>query len=239
LKLHIQNDTPWRTADVRAIVSGACRAVAARHRKRVRVVNARTMRLSGYATLGSRRFEAAHVTLRVPSPTVIRKALASEVGTWVDSLIRALYEPSDPALAKDWAGPQYVAPAWGYTGSGNERVLPYLYRRIEVAADSALRLPARLAALAVHELLHSQGAQHADMTKAQRACEIAVPWAAELPLRAQSRRAGPDRHALVERRAAHARAMHARALRRLRLARTLEAKWRARVRYYARREKAS
>lgn len=38
---------------------------------------------------------------------------------------------------------------------------------------------------------------------------------------------------LIEQRAAHAVAMHARAVRRLKLAETIETKWRARVKYYA------
>lgn len=110
---------------------------------------------------------------------------------------------------------------------------------------------AEVAATVAHELLHSLGARHADMTPEQRNCTAWTgdppEWVRKLVLRRRDEVAAkkpkkPETPAergerLRKERAAHARAMHRKSETRLKRARTLEKKWRERVRYYDRTER--
>jgi hypothetical protein len=94
-----------------------------------------------------------------------------------------------------------------------------------------------------HEVLHSKGARHGDMTAHQMACDLSLPdWAVGLEVRRRAPKPQPTREAKLEMRVA-ARAERARALlatyeaKQKRVAK-LVTKWRTKVRYYDRRAAA-
>lgn len=100
-----------------------------------------------------------------------------------------------------------------------------------------------LARVVIHEAAHCRGVEHADMhgnlkrdwrggTDDRDVSFAAAIWVRAKPVKVKS----PVDH--VARRAAHAAAKLAEAERRLKLARTIAAKWRAKVRYYERRAAA-
>jgi len=166
MRIKLDNRTPFLTADIRAIVRAAAKAVGANGDKTIDVVNARGWHVTGWAYYGHRKREARRIRLRLPK-------------------------------------------------SAGDKV-------------------AEVGAVVAHELMHTLGVRHADMTSDQRRCTAAFgAFAAELPLRRSEAVAAPEapedketaaeRGArLVAKRAAHARAMLKRAATRSKRARTIE-----------------
>lgn len=97
-----------------------------------------------------------------------------------------------------------------------------------------------LARVALHELAHCRGIVHGDMEPSLRWCrdDLPTPWADGLVVRRMAATVVAPRNVVAER-AEHAAAMLRRAERRLKLARSIERRWRAKVRYYERRAAAS
>jgi len=98
-----------------------------------------------------------------------------------------------------------------------------------------------IARVICHELMHTVGARHRDMTPEQRACSQAVPWAEGFELRKKPEPEQPTPESPAERgsrlraeREAHARAMLAKATTRRRRAVSIERKWAAKVKRYER-----
>jgi hypothetical protein len=108
--------------------------------------------------------------------------------------------------------------------------------------DDSSKLPKSVAQVAAHEFMHSLGVHHGDMTKAQKNCRQEAEWSNGLVLRKKEQRQKPKETAtqrgarLREERAAHARDMLKKAATRLKRAKTIEKKWRDKVRYYERTE---
>jgi len=103
------------------------------------------------------------------------------------------------------------------------------------------------ACLAAHELSHTQGVCHGDMTREQYMCRQEVPWAKGLQLRTRITATSdvkavetPAQRArrIVEKRSTHADDMHRKALTRLKRAQNIERKWRKQVQYYRKRQTA-
>lgn len=107
----------------------------------------------------------------------------------------------------------------------------------QLLLDSATR--SNLARVAMHELAHCRGITHAEMDPELRRCGdgVQVAWADGIKIAARERPKSAPRNVVAER-AEHAAKMLARAERRLKLARTIEKRWRAKVRYYERRAAA-
>ena len=112
---------------------------------------------------------------------------------------------------------------------------------LTIGKDCTLEEIARTIA---HELMHSVGVSHRDMTPEQRKCTQPVPWAEGFELRrkkdlepakAQSETPAERGARLVAKREAHARAMLKRAITRRKRAESVEKKWREKVCYYERR----
>jgi len=106
-------------------------------------------------------------------------------------------------------------------------------------------LAKQVAQVAAHEFMHNLGSRHKDMTPDQRYCRQRASWADSLPLRVVQKRArkteSPSERGsrLRTERAEHARAMLKRATTKLKRAKTIETKWRDKVKYYERQEKAA
>jgi hypothetical protein len=100
------------------------------------------------------------------------------------------------------------------------------------------KLAQSVARVMAHEFMHSLGVNHKDMTKDQKYCCQSAPWAEGLVLRKKDQKEKPKETAaqrgarLREERAEHARDMLRKATTRLKRAKTIEKKWRERVRYY-------
>jgi hypothetical protein len=113
---------------------------------------------------------------------------------------------------------------------------------LDVDADGAVDLRS-LARVFEHEVLHSKGVTHADMTEHQMQCDLPLPgWAVGLEVRrepAAPRLTETERSAKrAQDRESHCRAMLATYEQRQKRVAKLLAKWRARVRYYERRAAA-
>jgi hypothetical protein len=99
-----------------------------------------------------------------------------------------------------------------------------------------------VARVAAHEFMHNLGVKHKDMTKAQLYCYQQATWADGLVLRKKGQREKPKETAaqrgarLRKERAEHAQDMLKKAATRLKRAKTIEQKWREKVRYYERTE---
>jgi|SRR5882672_2010884 len=105
--------------------------------------------------------------------------------------------------------------------------------RIPKPGVADIGLVARVAKVALHEAMHTNGARHADMTEEQRYCTMPVPWSESLLLRAKEAPAAPDpelrKAAARADRLEHAQAMLAKAQTRRKRAETIEKKWKRRV----------
>ena len=100
-----------------------------------------------------------------------------------------------------------------------------------------------IARTVMHEILHLRGAQHRDMTEAQRKCTGPLPeWAEGLELRFDEAPAEPSREekiaTVVAQREEHARAMLAKWEAKAKRATVIAKKWRTKVAGYERRAAA-
>lgn len=87
------------------------------------------------------------------------------------------------------------------------------------------------ACLAAHEFRHLNGWTHAEMNARYSDFDMArYAWAEDMPLRVKEPRR--KQRPTADAKLTHAQTMHARAARRLKLARTIERKWQAKVKYY-------
>lgn len=99
-----------------------------------------------------------------------------------------------------------------------------------------------LAAVTMHEAAHCRGVRHKDMHDARHWCHSGhedVRWASAYQIRAVPPPEPKPKENLVAKRAAHVAKQLARAERRLKLARTIAAKWRRKAAYYAKKAAAS
>lgn len=96
-----------------------------------------------------------------------------------------------------------------------------------------------LASIIAHEFAHCRGVEHTEMRGPRYTYEEGwrelYAWANALPLERKTAPLKPDASMLVSRKLAHAQASLARWVRKSKTARTIERKWRQKVRYYERR----
>lgn len=97
----------------------------------------------------------------------------------------------------------------------------------------------RFARVFEHEVLHSKGVGHREMTPSQMNCDQPLPeWAEGLVVRLKEPKAKPSAADKVAEREGHAREMLAEYERKQKRVAALLRKWRAKVRYYERRAAA-
>lgn len=225
MTLRIDNRTNYRTEDLRVLIAEALeRDGLGSKGVNVRVTRARGDRgCSGYAWYHSRR-----MVLRVPEGQMV------SLGTAKKRIL--VHGDDDRALdGGDWDEDQ--SGWWIEVEQTNRKRVPWDVLPEKIRDD--------LARVTMHEAAHCRGVRHGDMARDLKRCHRGgtddrdVSWASAFTIRrkeAKPPKAKPD---LVAERAAHVAKQLARAERRLKLARTIAAKWRRKAAYYARRAAAS
>lgn len=94
----------------------------------------------------------------------------------------------------------------------------------------------RFAQVLEHEIAHTMGLRHPEMTRALLYCEQPVPWADGFTVGVQPEPAKPSREAKRASSLAHAQKMLAKAERRLKIAQGVHKRWSRRVKFYSRQE---
>lgn len=215
MKLRIQNYTAYRTVDLRRFFTAGLRAMGATQPKTIEV---------RYLSGNLRRCMASLGTLKEMRVSdadgePAKKWQLSE-GRWIRMLI---------------ARP----PVLGHDGNGKPVELMHLGTGSAVLENVLGEPLRRFARVFEHEVLHSKGVGHREMTPSQMNCDQPLPkWAEGLVIRLKEPKVKRSAAEKVAEREEHAREMLAAYERKQKRVATLLRKWRAKVRYYERRAAA-
>lgn len=242
MQIKIVNRTHYRDDDLRAFITAGIRAEGDPERAYTVTIGRR--RHGGRNASGYAYYHSGRLTVRLPVSTVERDGSAWDAA----HVKRKELARRARKMRKDYSN-EYVRDflernrdrfGRDFTAAPRLRVVtPLPEVPPESVRDAAVTL--------VHELMHCRGLRHRDMPPGMKRCgghDYPTPWLpAGLRIRAKDAPAEVPREdrlaALKARREEKARADLARWEKRLRLARTKVAKYRARVRGYERRAAAA